>query len=261
MEFAAAVWDGHLSAAQSETLEKLQRTALRLIGGLTSYCRNESLYLESGLTSLSDRRRQQRLTLLYKLFHEPALRHFHHLLPEMINDPEVRHGRHIMHFKITENPRIAVCENSFVHRTCQQWNALEPQVRMSDTISMFKRHIRGAVHQMPTLREMPRYASNIYNRLKYGCSALKSDLFRANIIESELCDCRLGAETLFHYLFDCPFHDVPREILMFELMELEIEDFSPNILFYNCDVLLERQKIKPVQCALFRFFTSTNRFT
>ena len=47
-------------------------------------------------------------------------------------------------------------------------------------------------------------------RIHMGCSALNSDLFRKNIVNSQHCTC--GAiETLTHYLLNCPNYNIPRQ--------------------------------------------------
>jgi hypothetical protein len=48
------------------------------------------------------------------------------------------------------------------------------------------------------------------------CSALNSDLFRKNIVNSPHCTC--GAiETPTHYLFNCPHYNIPRQRHIFAL--------------------------------------------
>ena len=47
-------------------------------------------------------------------------------------------------------------------------------------------------------------------RIRMGCSALNSDLFRKNIVNSPRCTC--GAiETPTHYLLNCPNYIMPRQ--------------------------------------------------
>jgi hypothetical protein len=49
-----------------------------------------------------------------------------------------------------------------------------------------------------------------------GCSALNSDLFRKNIVNSPRCTC--GAiETPTHYLLNCPNYNMPRQRHTFAL--------------------------------------------
>jgi hypothetical protein len=113
---------------------------------------------------------------------------------------------------------------------------------------------------IPKLLELPRRLSIIYNRLKYGCSSLNAHLAESNIIPDATCACRLGAETLFHFMYDCPFYDVQREKLMFELIDLGLMDLSLAALFH-CDMTIANDLIFSVQNLVFKYIQSTRRFT
>ena len=259
LEYCDVVWDGLCDGGQSMALEKLQRDAIRIFTGLTLFCKSEYLYLESGLDTLKERRKQHRLVLLYKILHEPALYKLRNLLPPLMNNPNARHGRHEMTFYLVNNPRIETYKKSFIFLTCSEWNSLSAELRNLSTIDSFKKLIKGPVIGVPHLLEHPRYTSIIYTRLKYKCSSLKSDLYHANITADNICECRLAPETLFHFLYDCPFHDVPREILMFELNELPLTNLSLEVLF-SCDENVDSSVIPLVQRSLFRYINATRRF-
>ena len=182
------------------------------------------------------------------------------LLPPMIDDRERRHGRNRRYFYLS-NPRIDSVKNSFVYKTCHEWNSLNIEARITDSLFTFKRLVRGGlISFISTLCELPRYPSVLYTRLRYGCSGLKADLFKANLIPDEICECRTGPETLFHFLYDCPFYDVTRDLLMFELNELGLTNLSIPFLF-DCDNNLDSSLILNAQRAIFRFILSSRRFS
>ena len=194
------MWDGYCCALLIDSLEKLQREAIRIFSGLPRFCRSENLYVESGLQTLAERRKQHRLVLLFKILHEPALAHFQYLLPEITNHPEARHGRGIMTFYL-RNPRLRIYERSFIYHTCSDWNDLPVQARVTTALATFKTLIGSNNRpRIPTLLELPRYPCILFNRLRYNCSSLQDDLFNANLSDSNRCACRLAPETLFHYL-------------------------------------------------------------
>ena len=259
LEYCDVVWDGLCNAAQSMALEQLQRDAIRIFTGLTLYCKAEYLYLESGLDTLKERRKIHRLILLHKILNTPVLSNLRLRLPLLLNDQQARHGRHVMSFHFEGNPRIETFKKSFIYLTCSEWNDLPMELRSIRCIHSFKYHIKGQSLNVPILCEYPRMTSILYNRLKYKCSALKSDLHDAHIIDNNICDCRLSPETLFHFIYDCPFYDVPREILMFELDELGLIDVSLNILFH-CDNAIEADLVLPVQKCVFRYINASRRF-
>ena len=116
MEYCCTIWDS-CNAEQALTLERLQRDCLRIITGLTAYCRNDNLYRESGLDTLFERRRQQRLVLLYKaaiLSECPS--YFLSILPPLRNDPTARDVRHIRRSLVS---LLLRCKHSCNH-TCQR---------------------------------------------------------------------------------------------------------------------------------------------
>ena len=65
MEYSSTVWDG-CTAYEKESLEKIQNEAARIVTGLTRSVSLENLYSEIGWLSLSDRRRYQKLVIVYK---------------------------------------------------------------------------------------------------------------------------------------------------------------------------------------------------
>ena len=219
MEYCSVVWDGLCDGTLSLELEKLQRECSRIITGLTAHCCVEHLYSESGLVALKNRRRQHRLILLFKIIHNVVPFALSSLLPDLINDRDSRQGRRRMYFYLGDNPKLEKFKKTFFYLTCDEWNHLDLDIRTCESLFTFKRLVRGPPTRLPTLVELPRYTSVIYSRLKCGCSSLNYDLHKSNLIPVSRCGCRLAAETLFHFLYDCPYYDVPRENLMRELDE------------------------------------------
>ena len=66
IEYASIVWDG-CSEKDSQTLQKLQKDAARLVTGLTRSVSLEHLYKECGWATLSQRRHQHKLSFMYNV--------------------------------------------------------------------------------------------------------------------------------------------------------------------------------------------------
>ncbi len=79
-EYACEVWDG-CTIDQSETLERLQLEAARIVTGLPTYTRREYLYLETGWQTLSERRTVRKLCLIYKISNNIAPLYLANKLP------------------------------------------------------------------------------------------------------------------------------------------------------------------------------------
>ena len=70
LEYSSIVWDN--CTIQSNSLEKLQNEAARIVTGLTRSVSLERLYTECGWDSLALRRRNQKLKFMYKVSHNMA---------------------------------------------------------------------------------------------------------------------------------------------------------------------------------------------
>ena len=66
VEYASVVWDG-CSERDSQTLQKIQNEAARLVTGLTRSTSLENLYKECGWLTLSQRRQQHKLSFMYNV--------------------------------------------------------------------------------------------------------------------------------------------------------------------------------------------------
>ena len=65
IEYSSIIWDG-CSQQDSIALDRLQNEAARVVTGLTRSVTIGNLYRECGWSSLADRRKQHKLTFMYK---------------------------------------------------------------------------------------------------------------------------------------------------------------------------------------------------
>lgn len=261
LEYCNVVWH-NCTAGQAEELEVLQRDCIRIITGLSRFCLNDHLYTESGLETLESRRHRQRLIMLFKIVRMNCTpTYLQTLLPQLRNNPNVRNDRHTNTFLPTDPPRIRLDTylTSFFPGATTDWNVLDVSVRSTTSLGRFKRLLTPELTVMYPLAPTPRYTSIIYTRLKYECSSLNSHVHHANIIDSPICQCGNGPETNFHYFYDCPFHDVPREVLMYELDQLGLQNLSLPILLH-CDRHNPELSYR-IQLAVYHYIHSTRRFT
>ena len=64
LEYASSVWDG-CTAQNADTLDKVQNAAARIVTGLTRSVSLDKLFKECGWLSLLERRRQQKLNVMF----------------------------------------------------------------------------------------------------------------------------------------------------------------------------------------------------
>ena len=94
-------------------------------------------------------------------------------------------------------------QKSFFPSTIKTWNTLDLNIRSSNLFHIQKRfqfkYSRNK--KIPSFfSSSDRYLNILQNRLRNKCSALNSDLYRANLIPNALCSCGKSDETAKHFL-------------------------------------------------------------
>ena len=143
MEYASAVWDPH-QENQTEELEKVQKRAARVT---TNRFRNTSsvsdMLEDLGWLSLKLRRRNARLTLMYKILkgdvciHCPGLK----MAVERPRRGSVAHSRQLNRSTCQKEYRL----NAFLPRTIRQWNALPQHVVSATCADTFRQKVSEVV--------------------------------------------------------------------------------------------------------------------
>ena len=130
--------------------------------------------------------------------------------------------------------------------------------RSASSISEFKRLITVPLLPIQYPPKVARRLEMLYTRLKYHC-LLNSHFHRCGIIPQPTCPCNLAPETTFHFLFDCPYYDVPRIELMNKLIRLNLQSFAIPILTRPYD-FLDPLIAAQVQLAVCFYIQRTRRF-
>ena len=143
MEYASAVWDPY-QKDQIDELEKLQRRAARIT---TNRCRNTSsvgeMLQDLGWKSLELRRRDSRLTLMFKILQGdvciqcPGL----NVAVQRSRRTSVAHSRQLVRHVCKKDYRL----NAFLPRTVRQWNALPEHVVSAACADTFRQKVSDLV--------------------------------------------------------------------------------------------------------------------
>ena len=149
MEYAAPIWDPHLSK-DSHMLENIQRRAARFIkGDFRTTASVTKMLQELGLKDLKDRRRDLRLALLFKVVQGHV-----GVSPEDIGlepaDGRTR-ANHKHKFR-TRGARMNSYKYSFASRTISEWNRLPASIVEADSPQAFN---AGLATLAPVAPEMP----------------------------------------------------------------------------------------------------------
>ena len=247
-------------------IEAVQYSASLAITGCVRGTSREKLYSELGLTSLYDRRRFHRLSLLYKILNQLTPEYLRHFIPDSI--------RRLQNTRTNRGDGIPTrtlnFRYSFFPDALNSWNLLSSFIKSSPSLNVFKKRYMEFFNVTPN----PIYG--IHNpvglkyltRLRVGLSHLRSHkyLHKFKDTTSKFCICSNNTpETVEHYLLHCPLNHLIRSELFGKLKQIIslITFISPS---YTCNLLLfgnssydfyTNRKILELTIS---FITSSNRF-
>lgn len=251
LEYADVVWDNCSRELKNE-IEAVQNEAARIVSGATKLCNIQTLLSELQWETLESRRKNHRLVLMYKMKNSLAPEYLQNTLPQMAQD------RYPL--RNSENTPIMTCKtkqyfDSFLPATIRDWNNLPISTRNSPTIGTFKNKLKPRKHTTPLCYNSGERKNQILHcRLRLGCSSLKNDLYRKNIVDSPLCTCG-AVETISHYLLHCPNY-IPQRHFYFRNLPCPI---TLNNLLYGDERLSPDLNIVVLQ-SVHAYIQSTKRF-
>ena len=139
LDYCAAVWDPHLTKDQN-SLETIQRRAARFTK--KDYARQSSvtqMLKDLEWQPLKDRRRDIRLTLLFRMVHGKVAVPVEDILEKADSRTRSQHSYKYKH--LTANTEQF--KNSFFVATIPKWNALPALAVNADTVPAFKAQLRA----------------------------------------------------------------------------------------------------------------------
>ena len=88
IEYAPIVWDG-CYVQDSQTLQKIQNEAALIVTGLTRSRSFENLYKECGWATLSQRRHQHKLSIMYNVNADMVPSYIQDLIPSLVSEYQI----------------------------------------------------------------------------------------------------------------------------------------------------------------------------
>ena len=201
-------------------------------------------------------------TILYKILHGSAPSYLTDLIPQAPVDRQRRSARALSQPSLPPiQPRLETYSKSFSPQTINNWNSLSANVRTAPTLSSFKRLVLPAPPSLSFLSKRHRRASIIYTQLKHNCSQLNAHRYQRHIITtSPNCECASTPETTKHFFFDCTFYDTQREKLIFDMAQLDLPNFSTQLLLDPSVFMSDLSTIGQLQDIIYTFILSSGRF-
>ena len=122
LEYACEDWDG-CCEREIERLEKVQLEAARIVTGLTKFASRESLCFETVWETLTERRKNRKLCIFYKMHNDICPQYLSDCLPSLVSNVSGYNLRNNDNY-LTIRPRLNVYAISFVASTISLWNNL-----------------------------------------------------------------------------------------------------------------------------------------
>jgi hypothetical protein len=207
----------------SDRLEKVQTEAARIVTGLTSYASLDSIYCETGWDKLIVRREVKKLNLFNKFINNEVPEYLTELIPPTVAESSNYNLRN-RHTLSQPANRLSSYQNSFFLSTIKTWNTLDLDIRKVPTFFTLKKKLHFKYFRNEKIpcyfSSGDRYFNVLQSRLRNRCSALNSDLYRANLIPNALCSCGKSDDTAKHFLLHCENYIVQRNIFHTGIREI-----------------------------------------
>ena len=266
LEYGSPIFD-NCTAHESFLLEQVQRRPAISCTGCFKRTSYTSLLRDLGWDTLQNRRKNAKLTLLFKIIHGLTPSYLRALLPPLVQDATTRTLRNRNSYRLPFS-RTNYMSKSFIPSTIRQWNELDPDIKNCNTLEAFKSKIKFKADPMCKLySSSPTPYHKYITQMRLGLSKLHSHLFTLCVIPDPFCpNCHHNKETPMHYLLECPAYAADRDAMLRGLRELLPHELPSNkslqtkLLLRGSDLisLLDNQKVHLLVAA---FIQKTNRFT
>ena len=249
-------------------IESVQYQAALAVTGAWKGSSREKIYKELGWESLHHRRYFRRITQFFKIMNG--------LTPQYLVDPIPMPRRHLFGRHVTNDIYCFSYRNdrflySFYPDAVNSWNALDADVRKTETLSGFKNTI------MKSIQPKKRSIFNVHDengvryifQLRVGLSSLRAHKRNHKFKDTpdDRCLCGNGIETTEHFLLKCSLYQTQRETLLSSINPIISsvipENTSNNlaeILLYGNEKLDDHQN-KIILMATISFIKATGRLS
>lgn len=148
-DYCDTVWD-NCTLTLSNELEKLNLDAIRTVIGAVRGTSHLKLYQESCILPLKERRKRHKLILFFKIIKGLTPSYLLTYLPPLVTDlnPRVHHRRNPLQ-RYIPRCRTEIYAQSFFPSTTTIWNTIPDNIKSSDSLAQFKRHLRSNDDHVP----------------------------------------------------------------------------------------------------------------
>ena len=192
MEYSSIVWD-NCTVAQSFKLEQVQLDAAQIITGAVKGTKHRLLFKETGWQTLSERRENSQLVVMYKMLNNLAPQYLSLLVSKPRQSQYTLRGNNRIP---TIYAKTNIFMNSFLPRTISNWNALLQQTKLATSPESFKSKIKKQTKPPTYYNSGTRKGQILHAKLRMECSDLNHHLVTRHIQENSTVKSLLQAAPL-----------------------------------------------------------------
>ena len=237
LEYVDVVWS-NCTTTESDSLEKIQNEAARIVTGATKFVSINDLYRETGWDKLSTRREKHKLIKFFNMKNGNCPEYLNNMVPTVVSETTtytLRNSNDIRNIPC----RTTLYSNSFLPSVIRQWNELPIEIRTCTSVNILKSYLDRDRHTPPKYFGYGnRNSQIIHTRLRLNCSRLKHHLYNKNLIDDPLCECG-EVESTSHFFLYCPNYSIIRQQMITDVSRVT----SPTlkVLLFGNDNLTQKE--------------------
>ena len=265
LDYGDVLYDQAFNNSFDAKIESIQYNACLAITGAIRGMSREKIYQELRLESLQLRRWYRKLCLFYKVFKNEHPKYLFNLIPVRSTPYTTRTVGNIPLIKTKHN----FFKNYFFPSAIIEGNNLDPNLRNSKSISVFKEKILNFIRPPPNSFfdcHNPK-GIKLITRLRLGLSHLREHKFKHSFQDTinPLCNCGQDIESSTHFFLHCPFVINEKRNLLSTIRSLDRKlldctdyDLTQTLLFGNT-YQISSNNFKIIN-ALIDYILSSKRF-
>lgn len=232
-DYADIIWD-NCTETLCNSLEKLHLEGIRIVLGSVKGTSHASLYRESGLCCLKERRKRHKLIQFHKMINNLCPPYLQNLTPPLISTINP-YPRRKPFERRAPACKTELYKNSFIPSATNLYNELPNEIQSSSSLSLLKKYLSENDNKVPLyFYSGTRQEQLLHCRLRLGMSDLNYDLYRRHLLEDPACHCGFPAETSEHFLLFCPTYT---NIRTQTIDTLDIQHRQINTLLFGNNIL------------------------
>jgi hypothetical protein len=223
LEYGDVIYDGSADF-HLKKLEDVQRQAALACTGAYRHTKHDVLLDELGWPPLALRRKNHRMSQMYKIQMGLAPPYLTDSCPPLTKDRTTYNLRTGMNISSPQT-RTTSYQKSFFPQSIKEWNALDPNLKNAKSIDAFKDRQKKAVNSKfktnPLFHHSNTREAINHTRIRLGLSGLAFQRYEYKHIDSPKClKCSIENEDPMHYFLLCPAFDDAREDLIRNVCEI-----------------------------------------